>query len=541
MRLSTITDKVGIGTSNPLAKFAVGGQGSSTATIYGETVDGYGVYGHASAINGRAVYGRAQNTATGANYGGYFQADASNGKGVFGFATGSSGRGVDAFAEGAAGQAVRGNASNEGAVTNYGGYFLAGGETGNGVYGKASSTATATTQNFGGYFESAGGSGRGAAGFASGINGQGVRGQSSGSSGIGVYGWATNAGDVENYGGRFMAGGMTGRGVYGYAMHDTGVNYGVYGETDSPVGWAGYFEGRGYFSSNVGIDISNPTELLDINGTAKMTGFKLPTGASAGHVLISDANGVGTWQAASSAGGWTDGGSNVYLTTIGDKVGIGTTNPLSKLSVGGNGGSQATIYGGAIGDNSFGVYGGASTSSAYGVYGSASGSSGRGVSGYASGSALYGVHGSAWDDGEVTNYGGYFQARGTTGRGVYGAGSGTSGIGVYGNGVSSDFWAQHGTYDGPSSIRWKSNIVEIANPLEKLAVIRGVYFDWDEEHGGGHTVGMIAEEVGKVLPEIVVYEENGIDAKGMDYSKITPLLVEAIKALQKRVEELENR
>jgi hypothetical protein len=46
--------------------------------------------------------------------------------------------------------------------------------------------------------------------------------------------------------------------------------------------------------------------------------------------------------------------------------------------------------------------------------------------------------------------------------------------------------------------------------------MRGVYFDWDESHGGGHDVGMIVEEVRKVLPEIVVYEENGIDANGMD-------------------------
>ncbi len=69
-----------------------------------------------------------------------------------------------------------------------------------------------------------------------------------------------------------------------------------------------------------------------------------------------------------------------------------------------------------------------------------------------------------------------------------------------------------------------------------MAELRGVYFDWDEEHGGQHDVGMIAEEVGKVLPEIVVYEENGIDADGMDYSKLTPLLVEAVKELQNIVE-----
>lgn len=62
--------------------------------------------------------------------------------------------------------------------------------------------------------------------------------------------------------------------------------------------------------------------------------------------------------------------------------------------------------------------------------------------------------------------------------------------------------------------------------LDKLSRLRGAYYTWDKEHGGHHDVGMIAEEVGKVLPEIVSYEENGLDAIGMDYSKATPLLVE---------------
>jgi hypothetical protein len=59
---------------------------------------------------------------------------------------------------------------------------------------------------------------------------------------------------------------------------------------------------------------------------------------------------------------------------------------------------------------------------------------------------------------------------------------------------------------------------------------------------------MIAEEVGEVMPEIVQYEEDGIYASGMDYGKLTPLLVEAIKALKaendrlrQRIETLENK
>ncbi len=125
--------------------------------------------------------------------------------------------------------------------------------------------------------------------------------------------------------------------------------------------------------------------------------------------------------------------------------------------------------------------------------------------------------------------------------GVYG---GSSNIGVYGFSGSSKGVVGYGfIYDfnaeGPginygttSSIRWKRNIINIPSPLEKLSRLRGVYFDWDEAHGGKHDIGFIAEEVGKVIPEIVGYEENGVDASGMDYSKMTPLLVEAANAMR---------
>jgi hypothetical protein len=97
-----------------------------------------------------------------------------------------------------------------------------------------------------------------------------------------------------------------------------------------------------------------------------------------------------------------------------------------------------------------------------------------------------------------------------------------------------DFYATGpgANYGASSSIRWKSNVEPIEEPLEKISRLRGVTYDWDAEHGGHHDIGMIAEEVGAVLPEIVQYEENGVDAIGMDYSKLTPLLVEAVNALR---------
>jgi len=44
--------------------------------------------------------------------------------------------------------------------------------------------------------------------------------------------------------------------------------------------------------------------------------------------------------------------------------------------------------------------------------------------------------------------------------------------------------------------------------LDKVLNIRGVYFDWDEEHGGQQDMGFIAEEIGEYIPEVVSYEDS---------------------------------
>ncbi|NHZ86796.1 MAG: hypothetical protein GWP19_13130, partial [Planctomycetia bacterium] len=150
-----------------------------------------------------------------------------------------------------------------------------------------------------------------------------------------------------------------------------------------------------------------------------------------------------------------------------------------------------------------------------------------------------------------SGFGGIFSSTGSGGTGIRGYASAPNSVGVSGYGNNYNFYAENAAatdYGSASSIRWKKNIVEIDNPLEKLAKIRGVYFNWDEKHGDNHDVGCIAEEVGRVLPEIVTYEDNGVDANGMDYSKLTPLLIEAVKELkqivetqQERIEKLENK
>ena len=78
-----------------------------------------------------------------------------------------------------------------------------------------------------------------------------------------------------------------------------------------------------------------------------------------------------------------------------------------------------------------------------------------------------------------------------------------------------------------SSRRWKINIQTLKGALVKALRLRGV--SYERKSDGKQKIGVIGEEVAKVLPEAVAYEENGTDAKSVDYAQLTALLIEAIK------------
>jgi len=87
----------------------------------------------------------------------------------------------------------------------------------------------------------------------------------------------------------------------------------------------------------------------------------------------------------------------------------------------------------------------------------------------------------------------------------------------------------------------KDNIIPISNPIEKLLQIGGYTFEWNKKQDtyNGQDVGVIAQEIEKVLPEIVEERENGY--KAVKYEKIVPLLIEAIKDQQKQIDNLKNQ
>lgn len=85
----------------------------------------------------------------------------------------------------------------------------------------------------------------------------------------------------------------------------------------------------------------------------------------------------------------------------------------------------------------------------------------------------------------------------------------------------------------------KKDFRKIEKPLAILNEISGYYYYWREGGDKSRQVGVIAQEVEKVLPEIVSTDSEGI--KSLDYSKLTPLLIEALKSQQKTIENLNHR
>jgi hypothetical protein len=95
-----------------------------------------------------------------------------------------------------------------------------------------------------------------------------------------------------------------------------------------------------------------------------------------------------------------------------------------------------------------------------------------------------------------------------------------------------------GTFTESSSITLKENVMPITNALDAIMSLVGVTYD--RKNGSGkNEAGLIAEEVDKVLPNLVKHGEDG-SAEGIQYTKLTAYLVEAIKSLKAEINELKG-
>ncbi len=284
------------------------------------------------------------------------------------------------------------------------------------------------------------------------------------------------------------------------------------------------------YSGNVGIGTTAPAALLEIKG-----------GAADGATMLLRNNNNNYWDL------WNDNGSNSLniqyggatkmIVQSGGEVGIGTANPAAKLE----------IKGGATGELRLPL----SINSGYYLPGSAIGIGFQtdGSASYTKGALVYSSNGSGWNIGNfyflLRNDGNFnlvtladakmvILAGGNVGIGTTNPGA-TFQVGTSGGGQTTlaNSW---GTF---SSIRYKDDVRTLPAALDKIGRLRGVEFKW--KSSGKDDIGIIAEEVAKIFPEIVQYEKNGKDAKGVDYSKLIAPLIEAIKEQQREIEILKAR
>lgn len=101
-----------------------------------------------------------------------------------------------------------------------------------------------------------------------------------------------------------------------------------------------------------------------------------------------------------------------------------------------------------------------------------------------------------------------------------------------------------GTIGACSDERYKKNFSNIESPLAKVQQLNGLYYDWKQEEfpnrqfTDARQIGVIAQEVEAIFPEIVLTGDDGY--KSVDYGKLTPILLEAIKEQQAIIEAMKT-
>lgn len=317
--------------------------------------------------------------------------------------------------------------------------------------------------------------------------GIGVEGDQAGS-GWGVYGYAP-----------------AGWGVYGYALGGAGVVGG------SDTGIAGAF-----YIANAGNTQPALSAFTVGTGPAGLFHHTSTTGTSA--AVEGDSNSTDP-SAVAVLGQITSTSPGKFSAAV---QGVNNGTGVDGIGVAGSqAGSGWGVYGKSA--NGFGVR---AESGGSGLYGAAL----RANNTNASGIGIWSTTGSSDSNVVLTNTG-----SGDLIRGFSGGSGGNLVFQVLNNGDT----IVH-TLTQTSSRRYKQNIKPMDHALDKVSRLQAVRFDWDAAHGGGHDIGFIAEDVGKVVPEIVSYEKDGRNAVGMKYDRIGALTVEAIKEQQKQIHSLSD-
>ena len=114
---------------------------------------------------------------------------------------------------------------------------------------------------------------------------------------------------------------------------------------------------------------------------------------------------------------------------------------------------------------------------------------------------------------------------------------------AYSVGSTSNRWttvyATNGTIN-TSDARMKKNIESLGYGLQEVLALNPVRYNWIDPSLTENKIGLIAQEVKKIVPEVVVGDETK-ETIGMNYSELVPVLINAIKDQQKQIDELKKR
>jgi hypothetical protein len=102
-----------------------------------------------------------------------------------------------------------------------------------------------------------------------------------------------------------------------------------------------------------------------------------------------------------------------------------------------------------------------------------------------------------------------------------------------------------GTIGACSDRRFKKNITPLTGSLDKVMSLRPVNYEWRREEfpdrgfGEGNKIGLIAQEVEDIVPEVVKKQGDGYYS--VDYGRLTPILIGAVQEQQATIKELKSQ